>query len=137
MLLPDKSQATYTIAFQLLRAETERLHLHLQPPILQIGFEKAVANAAHAVFDGVEIRGCYFHYAQALWRKIQNRGLTSRYKEDADFRQLALRANTLPLAPLDQSIVGRLILSEMEIKDNKGCRKLREGRLFTKLTGIS
>ncbi|XP_046361313.1 uncharacterized protein LOC124138621 [Haliotis rufescens] len=101
-LLPNKSHETYTTAFRLLKTETERLHLNLQPQILQIDFEKAVANAALAVFDNIQIRGCYFHFSQALWRRIQHLGLVSRYKNDADFPKLSERAKALPLAPIHQ-----------------------------------
>ncbi|XP_071108948.1 uncharacterized protein [Haliotis cracherodii] len=101
-LLPNKSPETYTTAFRLLKTETERLHLNLQPHNLQIDFEKAFANAALAVFDIIQIRGCYFHFSQALWRRVQHPGLVSRYKDDADFRKLVERAKALPLVPLHQ-----------------------------------
>ena len=37
-------------------------------------------NALHKVWPGSTIRGCYFHYKQCLWRKLQAYELTSEYK---------------------------------------------------------
>ena len=38
-------------------------------------FEKAAWNAARSVFPGIGIRGCNFHWEQAVWRKAQELGL--------------------------------------------------------------
>lgn len=50
-----------------------------------LDFEKASANAFHSCFPTTEIRGCFFHFSQSLWRKIQFDGLHTQYSEDAVF----------------------------------------------------
>ena len=42
----------------------------------------AAIQAIHAEFPNAEVKGCFFHYSQAIWRKTQNLGLAVLYKED-------------------------------------------------------
>jgi len=39
--------------------------------IIHLDFEIAVHNAVKKIFSGVKVKGCRFHFGQALWRKIQ------------------------------------------------------------------
>jgi len=46
-------------------------------------FEKSLHNnALITVWPTIILHGCRFHLSQAWWRKIQNLGLTSEYKND-------------------------------------------------------
>ena len=45
-------------------------------------FEKASINAFQTVFNGVTIKGCFFHFGLSNWRKIQETGLAPVYRED-------------------------------------------------------
>ena len=52
------------------------LDLHpVEPDVRQItvDFEKALWSVLRQVLPGVKIKGCVFHWTQALWRKV---GLT-------------------------------------------------------------
>jgi hypothetical protein len=40
--------------------------------INHLDFEIAAHNAVQKIFTGVKIKGCRFHFDQALWRKIQS-----------------------------------------------------------------
>ena len=54
------------------------------------------------VFPDCRLRGCLFHFTQAIWRHVQCLGLTKQYKEDSDFNRVVRRALALPLIPPNQ-----------------------------------
>ena len=48
----------------------------LNPSRITCGYELATNNSLRAIFHSAHIRGRFFHYAQSLWRNIQELGLT-------------------------------------------------------------
>ncbi|XP_065660735.1 uncharacterized protein LOC136084541 isoform X1 [Hydra vulgaris] len=62
-----------------------------------IDFESAFVSALSITFPRVTVRGCFFHFGQAVWRKVQNLGLTSFY-DNQDVKKLVHRLAALPLA---------------------------------------
>jgi len=49
----------------------------------------------------VNQNGCYFHYAQSLFRKVQKLGLTKLYKEGTDFSVLFDMLKSLVYVPVE------------------------------------
>ena len=47
-----------------------------------IDFELGIKNALVAVFPAVSINGCFFHFTQNIWRKMQQHGLQVRYQAE-------------------------------------------------------
>ncbi|XP_071092621.1 uncharacterized protein [Haliotis cracherodii] len=78
-LLPNKTnktKQTYVRLFTLLKDVVgARTGVDLSPDIIQTDYEAAVISAISNVFPASSIRGCFFHYAQALWRQVVDRGL--------------------------------------------------------------
>ena len=56
----------------------------LNPLCIMIDFEKAALNAFENTFLSV-VSGCFFHFSQNIYRKIQSAGLVNQYIEDEDF----------------------------------------------------
>jgi hypothetical protein len=54
--------------------------LTFAPIEIVIDFEKAIHQAVLNIWPNVIIIGCRFHLTQAWWRKIQQLGLTTDYK---------------------------------------------------------
>jgi len=99
-LLPDRQTATYRRLFSKLKAAVEELlNLRLAPVTVQTDFEQAAIRALQHEFPESEVKGCFFHFTQALWRKIQDLGLAVPYKEDDSVKTWARRAAGLPLLP--------------------------------------
>ena len=51
-------------------------------------FEEAPAAAVRAVFGDVTVSGCWFHYAQAIIKRLRKIGLTTSYQEDAHTQRI-------------------------------------------------
>ena len=47
-------------------------------------FELAIIQALALNFPNSQHRGCYFHYMQAIWRKVQALGLATNYTDPQD-----------------------------------------------------
>jgi len=81
VLLPNKSKETYV---RTLRVICERKP-GMDPKSILTDFEQAEINAFKDVFPNVEMRGCFFHFNQCIWRKIQGSGeLQARYQDTVD-----------------------------------------------------
>jgi hypothetical protein len=50
-----------------------------------IDFEAAAISAFVSNF-GVEICGCFFHFTQIIWRKLQADGQVIQYRNDQNFK---------------------------------------------------
>ena len=44
---------------------------------VMLDFEKAVWSALRQTLPGVQLKGCSFHWTQALWRKVQSQTVKS------------------------------------------------------------
>ena len=100
-LLPKRDTQTYRRMFQLLQQAAERFGHRLQPQTVCIDFEKAMIECVNQLFPSSRIRGCLFHFTQAIWRKVQALGLTNKYTENQSFNRLVRRSSALPLIPLE------------------------------------
>ena len=95
VLLPDTTQATYTRLFR----ELLNINDNLQPNTVLIDFELAITNGLKAVFPGVNVKGCFIHFTQNIWRKIQANGLQGRYQQDPAFVDEARMIPVLAFVP--------------------------------------
>ena len=115
-LLPGKSEIIYSRFFTLLKDACTQRRLYLNPTTFFIDYETAVQNAASTSFPGVTIKGCFFHYTQCIWRKVQDTGLVTSYRDDEEVHRLVRRAAVLPLVP--QADVTDVWFNAMEDMDN-------------------
>ena len=83
-LLPDKRQETYNAFWSNLKADI------VPPSSIMMDFEMACINSVGDNFPDTEIKGCFFHFSQAIYRKILEFGYAVQYCEDKDFN-LAIR----------------------------------------------
>ncbi|XP_043235792.1 uncharacterized protein LOC122388635 [Amphibalanus amphitrite] len=93
-LLVDKTERTYRQLLSVVReAILERFPDTDFVGSILIDLEIAAKNAVRAVFPEKELKLCFFHMSQAVWRKVQELGLQAAYAADADF---ALKLRCLP-----------------------------------------
>ena len=81
ILLPNKSEETYTQMWN----QISIFCPDACPPHLIVDFEKAVIHSFPTQFPHTEVKGCFFHSCQNVWRKVQQLGLATKYKQDSEF----------------------------------------------------
>ena len=68
-------------------------------------FEEAPVAALRAVFgEGVKVSGCWFHYAQALVKKMRKIGLSDAYQNQLPVNNMFRCLLSLPLLPVTDII---------------------------------
>ena len=73
-LLPDKKQSTYVQLFTILKEKAAQNNINLSPTTMVTDFEGAAQNAVTAVFN-CQLKGCMFHFRQAVWKGAKKSGL--------------------------------------------------------------
>lgn len=79
--MSNKTRTTYTQAL----AKLKQLQPNLNPKTILIDFELGFMGAISKFFPNATIWGCFFHFSQCLWRKVQEEGLQTRYIVDEVF----------------------------------------------------
>ncbi|KAK2145428.1 hypothetical protein LSH36_682g01063 [Paralvinella palmiformis] len=67
-------------------------------------YEGATWQVVRAVFPGIEIQGCLFHFMQAVYRKVQELGLQTAYSNDPGTNSICGKLVALPLLPQEHII---------------------------------
>ena len=99
-LPPRKSNETYVGLFTLINTAADtRIGA---PRVIRTDFEGAAFQDAQKVYPGVNIRGYYFNFSQAVWRNVAEKDLAVEYRTNPDLQRHVRRAAALPLLPLNQ-----------------------------------
>ena len=106
-LLPDKSAETYRQLFRCLRDENGWM-----PISITVDFEASCYVALRNIFPDAEIKGCYFHFKQCLWRKVQELGLATLYQHDEDIHIHIGMCAALSLIPVNRIDDGWISIQE-------------------------
>lgn len=72
----NKEEKTYDEIFKFLKSKGVQ-----DPGSITVDFERATINSIKKNFPNTSILGCFFHFGQCLWRKIQHCGLQQWYVE--------------------------------------------------------
>ncbi|XP_068204044.1 uncharacterized protein [Palaemon carinicauda] len=79
-LLPDKTKTTYNKFIEEVKNLT-----NLSPTSAMIDFERAMLNTLIVLFPDADVKGCFFHLGQNIYRKIQEFGFQKHYQENEEF----------------------------------------------------
>lgn len=101
-LLPNKSQRTYERFLDIVKHRSETIQCRISPDYIFTDFERAAQNALNLTFPGSQLKGCFFHYSQAIWKYAQKCHLSTRYKREPQVTRLIRRAIALPFVPVGQ-----------------------------------
>jgi len=93
VLMTSRSEEIYRRVFEELIELGNQAGLDLSPPIIITDFKQAVINATQSEFPDSIHKGCFFHFCQNLWRKIQSEGLGNEYESNEDFSHVILQCS--------------------------------------------
>lgn len=100
ILMTDRKKQSYIEVLNTLIA----LEPDLNPNNVTIDFEQPFILAFKEVFPNSEIKGCFFHFQQCIWRKIQENGLQNKYAVDSDFSLQIRYLSALAFVPINNVI---------------------------------
>ena len=96
-LMTHKDEELYTAVV----LKIKDLIPQLQPAKIMSDWERGSRNAFKNVYPGTRIYGCWFHYSQAIWRKIEKCGLASSYLNNPELAVFVKKIMAIPLLPCD------------------------------------
>ena len=121
--LPNKTEKAYLEWFKLLEAALKERNLELSAIFCMGDFEIGIRSSFNQVWSHIIYKGCHFHMAKALWKKVVDAGLKTTYSQTGNEVFVAFIVATIGMAyvPLDRIHEGFKILIKM-------AKMLPEGR---------
>ena len=62
-------------------------------------FELVAMNVFAEIFPNARVKGRLFHWAQAVWRNVVDRGLRQQFDQDEEIRKCVQQLIALPFVP--------------------------------------
>ncbi|KAF0759986.1 MULE domain-containing protein, partial [Aphis craccivora] len=100
VLMTNRTTNSYNEMLQVLKHNNPNLN----PYSIIIDFVKAFETAFSDKFLQTKIKGCYFHFQQCLWWKVQVNGLQALYVENVEFTLQVRHLAALAFVPTNKVI---------------------------------
>ena len=81
-------------------------------------FEAASWNAIREVIPNIEVKGCLFHFTQAVYRKIGYVKLANEYSKEGETKKLCTQLMALPLLPEEHIVDAFHKITEFVVEAN-------------------
>ena len=94
-LMTVKSQDLYKAVLEDISVKIPQF----KPQSSMLDWEPAARNAIKEMYPQIAICGCWFHYTQCIWRKIQKLGLSSTFKNDIRVQTFVKQLMAIPFLP--------------------------------------
>ena len=120
-MLPDHEKDSYRLNFEMIKYAMDKRSLHNNIKSIMSDFEVGIQTAALEAFPGVELRGCRFHYGQAVWRHGE-RQFGKVLKTSKKFSDLLRCCLALPFIIADELQATVDTLKKMEDENNAKAR---------------
>lgn len=99
-LMSNRKTESYVILFHMIKSQLPDWN----PTKFKIDYEKAVMKAIAIVFPSAIIKGCYYHYNKAIFKKGKDLNLTK--SQDLKGVRLVQLSAVLPLLPVNEILNG-------------------------------
>ena len=97
VLMSGKKTKDYAKVFKTLK----KILPIVQTRTFVVDFEAGFWKAIRKVFPEASVKGCVFHFSQALYRHIKTIGLKTAYEANGDVHSLLRKTFALPLLPAE------------------------------------
>ena len=94
-LLPNKKATNHTKMWKVINEACP----NSQPNFLFVDFEQAVINSFKSIWPLTQVKACFFHLSQVVFRKIQSLGLQQQYQNNPEFAVTMRMLPALAFAP--------------------------------------
>ena len=79
--LPDKKEKTYTTFFVKLKDAMSKIDESLSATYVMCDFELGIRKSLKKVWPDLKVKGCHFHMAKAIWKRVVDAGLKNAYSD--------------------------------------------------------
>ena len=101
VLMENKGIGHYRQVLAAISRHVRRVtHHRWRPRMVICDFEQALITAVETDLPHAQVKGCYFHFTQNLWRRIQELGLAGPYHRDRDLRKCLRKVMAIGYLPL-------------------------------------
>ena len=100
-LLTGKTTGHYRQMLKAVKRGVRRASGHQwRPARIICDFELAIISACETELPTARVSGCYFHFCQSLWRRIQELGLAIQYRQTTEVQKFVRRVMSLGYLPV-------------------------------------
>ncbi|KAL2089322.1 hypothetical protein ACEWY4_014010 [Coilia grayii] len=101
MLMSQRTIGHYREALRCIKDTTRRASGHTwRPQKVVCDFEQALVAAVETELPRARVCGCFFHFTQALWRRVQSLGLAPAFRDDRRLKEVIRKVMALGHLPL-------------------------------------
>ena len=69
---------------------------NFKPMTVALHWESAPRNSFKEIYPNIKINGCWFHYTQRIWAKVQKLELTQSFHENSEITKFVKQLMTIP-----------------------------------------
>ncbi|KRX53075.1 hypothetical protein T09_7520 [Trichinella sp. T9] len=100
------------------------LVVNLNPESIICDFETALIPAIQGYFPNTRVQGCYFHFCQAVHRKVGELGLKTRYHQHEETRRKIRMLLTTAFLPVPHVNTGVSLSGNVTVGDLRRVNKV-------------
>lgn len=111
-LMSHRNTEAYVILFSIIKSQLPNWN----PIIFKVDYEKAAMRAIATVFPSIAVKGCYYHYNKAIFKKGRELHITNT--QDPKKKRMVSLSAVLPLLPQEEIMNGwEYIISRYDDND--------------------
>ena len=104
ILMQKRTFKAYDELFSQLKLIGEKYSTPLAPKMALTDFEKAARKALRFHFTNITLKGCFFHFKQAIGRWIFKNAYKQTFHNNIEFKKWFRKVSCLAVVPLDQVV---------------------------------